>query len=76
MNISIHAPREGSDRFGLDADAHQGISIHAPREGSDRRSRYRFRLRVGISIHAPREGSDAPAGPPGAPTPNFNPRSP
>ena len=36
QNISIHAPREGSDDRVL-AVAQQGrnISIHAPREGSD-----------------------------------------
>ena len=34
--ISIHAPREGSDREVLDYQALcQAISIHAPREGSD-----------------------------------------
>ena len=35
--ISIHAPREGSDRLALDAgQIAPGISIHAPREGSDK----------------------------------------
>ena len=33
--ISIHAPREGSDRFGVFALHLPFISIHAPREGSD-----------------------------------------
>ena len=34
--ISIHAPREGSDRFQTRAHTRQSsISIHAPREGSD-----------------------------------------
>ena len=34
--ISIHAPREGSDRaVGYDFDGISAISIHAPREGSD-----------------------------------------
>ena len=35
-DISIHAPREGSDMCPLDLEmAHRTISIHAPREGSD-----------------------------------------
>ena len=35
-NISIHAPREGSDRRGCADHTGVRISIHAPREGSDR----------------------------------------
>ena len=56
--ISIHAPREGSDRVELPVpDPCDAISIHAPREGSDpagpgNGNDWR------ISIHAPREGSD------------------
>ena len=35
-DISIHAPREGSDRTTVRSRARlAGISIHAPREGSD-----------------------------------------
>ena len=35
-NISIHAPREGGDRFQqAGQDVHHNISIHAPREGGD-----------------------------------------
>ena len=34
-NISIHAPREGSDGGAGGAAGEDGISIHAPREGSD-----------------------------------------
>ena len=58
-NISIHAPREGSDlvrKRGVSSPAL--ISIHAPREGSDSvalRITHNVSL---ISIHAPREGSD------------------
>ena len=38
FQISIHAPREGSDGFsGRWVAEHQDISIHAPREGSDAR---------------------------------------
>ena len=33
--ISIHAPREGSDRHSAVIGRHDPISIHAPREGSD-----------------------------------------
>ncbi len=33
--ISIHAPREGSDVYGIHAREDLFISIHAPREGSD-----------------------------------------
>ena len=34
-DISIHAPREGSDGIAIGAAEHRVISIHAPREGSD-----------------------------------------
>ena len=34
-DISIHAPRAGSDDLRPDARARVGISIHAPRAGSD-----------------------------------------
>mgnify|MGYP001863194225 CR=1 FL=1 len=34
-NISIHAPREGSDAVGAQTLLSMVISIHAPREGSD-----------------------------------------
>ena len=38
INISIHAPRVGSDLFGLERyNASKAISIHAPRVGSDGR---------------------------------------
>ena len=56
--ISIHAPREGSDPNTESAkERHSRISIHAPREGSDYRTRYKY-IHFEISIHAPREGSD------------------
>ena len=35
VDISIHAPREGSDPLGPDGQVADHISIHAPREGSD-----------------------------------------
>ena len=57
--ISIHAPREGSDRLGWRCRCDCGnISIHAPREGSDMYSSGPWFLEWIISIHAPREGSD------------------
>ena len=55
--ISIHAPREGSDRIGTGMSSTSYISIHAPREGSDVMADY-IAQRIIISIHAPREGSD------------------
>ena len=33
--ISIHAPRTGSDPFDMVERIEKGISIHAPRTGSD-----------------------------------------
>jgi len=35
QRISIHAPREGSDRLFKNSIVNYNISIHAPREGSD-----------------------------------------
>ena len=57
--ISIHAPREGSDK-GAVTMTHEEllISIHAPREGSDLEYLPPGRA-ASISIHAPREGSDS-----------------
>ena len=37
LDISIHAPREGSDVSRKTLSAWRRISIHAPREGSDKR---------------------------------------
>ena len=56
-DISIHAPREGSDVEAAFLCGLTDISIHAPREGSDFRAGRNF-LQLPISIHAPREGSD------------------
>ena len=57
--ISIHAPREGSDRTRpKKAQPAASISIHAPREGSDLRRVLQIHHKTVISIHAPREGSD------------------
>ena len=35
IGISIHAPRERSDKLVLEPDDFDNISIHAPRERSD-----------------------------------------
>ena len=61
-DISIHAPREGSDKTYQDLlDVGQDISIHAPREGSDGTQNNKQYAEAFISIHAPREGSDSQA---------------
>ena len=57
LDISIHAPREGSDGTVLVLRGRGRISIHAPREGSDYFGRT-LGMQREISIHAPREGSD------------------
>ena len=57
--ISIHAPREGGDRFAWMRDYVHKISIHAPREGGDCADQsVSAHRREAISIHAPREGGD------------------
>ena len=61
-DISIHAPRGGSDfNAGKLVPIYVDISIHAPRGGSDLPATCK-RQREGISIHAPRGGSDPPSG--------------
>ena len=58
MDISIHAPRMGSDPAAFfDFVRNLKISIHAPRMGSDICIPHTF-LDSRISIHAPRMGSD------------------
>ena len=57
-NISIHAPRVGSDRQGADQTQTETISIHAPRVGSDTADESSLAI-AAISIHAPRVGSDS-----------------
>ena len=59
-DISIHAPREGSDPGQRETGEEVPISIHAPREGSDNVRQLHQKDRA-ISIHAPREGSDTSA---------------
>ena len=55
--ISIHAAREGGDRYADYVTQAQVISIHAAREGGDYAVIYGF-TQNGISIHAAREGGD------------------
>ena len=74
--ISIHAPREGSDRAETACCESIWISIHAPREGSDSRGVYTEIGHAVISIHAPREGSDVEKLVTGGIIQDFNPRSP
>ena len=73
--ISIHAPREGSDDWNTQLGHAQEISIHAPREGSDRHPGPPVAVPL-ISIHAPREGSDMPFLAQQLNMDDFNPRSP
>ncbi len=73
--ISIHAPRVGSDKaLGLHGDGLH-ISIHAPRVGSDHLYAA-HRPEAAISIHAPRVGSDSHSAGILICLQNFNPRSP
>ena len=60
-NISIHAPRTGSDGHDCRAAVPRRISIHAPRTGSDGHD-CRAAVPRRISIHAPRTGSDRGCG--------------
>ena len=57
-DISIHAPRTGSDDNLQSVCVICHISIHAPRTGSDLAYERFVRDLMHISIHAPRTGSD------------------
>ena len=57
-DISIHAPRGGSDDILCSTKPIFKISIHAPRGGSDFPGGDPRSPQLGISIHAPRGGSD------------------
>ena len=72
--ISIHAPRERSDRFASRRFKERGISIHAPRERSDLKY-YNKNGGQNISIHAPRERSDSTKRSILINVDDFNPRS-
>ena len=76
VDISIHAPRTGSDIIGAGTIVRPlTISIHAPRTGSD--VEISDLSRGGdISIHAPRTGSDHAMFLPHTGRHYFNPRSP
>ena len=56
-DISIHAPRKGSDLLFHREPVTLAISIHAPRKGSDDEEVLQASI-ASISIHAPRKGSD------------------
>ena len=57
LDISIHAPRTGSDQVRCCYSRQPPISIHAPRTGSDV-TFCPVAIARSISIHAPRTGSD------------------
>ena len=57
-DISIHAPRVGSDQGKAYHGINSPISIHAPRVGSDLPVVNAIELALSISIHTPRVGSD------------------
>ena len=75
FNISIHAPRMGSDQDANHVLAIRNISIHAPRMGSDQDANHVLAIR-NISIHAPRMGSDSSPDPVDLPHSHFYPRPP
>ena len=76
LDISIHAPREGSDVEKVWRGEWTEISIHAPREGSDILTAAAATVPATISIHAPREGSDSTTRYGTRRWIDFNPRSP
>ena len=57
--ISIHAAREGGDKYLVNFWLCHGISIHAAREGGDPLLIFLPPVLLRISIHAAREGGDA-----------------
>ena len=74
--ISIHAPREGSDKFGFYfVFAVIPFQSTLPVRGATLAVLYSNNRRK-ISIHAPREGSDVDVGYNGIASGDFNPRSP
>ena len=74
-DISIHAPRVGSDQTTLNSPRCLWISIHAPRVGSDGKIPGHYHHQT-ISIHAPRVGSDSHPSTSNSYSVYFNPRSP
>ena len=60
LDISIHAPREGSDlRHPDELVQPDSISIHAPREGSDGLQRDIFDARLAFQSTLPARGATA-----------------
>jgi len=76
LDVSIHAPRVGSDApLRLSPWLARPVSIHAPRVGSD--AAFGSVTADGmVSIHAPRVGSDLSAAGAAGAGAGFNPRSP
>ena len=75
--ISIHAPREGSDRRALDEHIRaDDISIHAPREGSDIIKDPALVADVEFLSTLPVRGATQPKADRGLPGQDFYPRSP
>ena len=60
-DISIHAPRTGSDQLFLQPPMHQRISIHAPRTGSDASQGYAAVLQQIFQSTLPARGATRPA---------------
>ena len=60
LEISIHAPREGSDRGGNRAFSIRRISIHAPREGSDATGNNSLGAFLGFLSTLPARGATLP----------------
>ena len=75
-DISIHAPRTGSDDNLQSVCVICHISIHAPRTGSDLAYERFVRDLMHISTHAPRTGSDGNSKRQIRHGADFNPRSP
>ena len=73
--ISIHAAREGGDRFRKEAERENIISIHAAREGGDEIDNFGNAVQD-ISIHAAREGGDSAVLSGQSQHRHFNPRRP
>ena len=74
--ISIHAPREGSDRpYRVQGLCSREFQSTLPVRGATPGERFRWTM-LDISIHAPREGSDQEGVGWVQTLRNFNPRSP
>ena len=76
QEISIHAPREGSDIAFVSNSIQFPISIHAPREGSDLMAVSSSASRVRFQSTLPARGATGPYGHRRRDLLHFNPRSP